>query len=550
MWLFMIRPRSSRRSPYQRALLDHRVEEEVLALGGADLRPRLLLGVGRAFGHREEGVGGLGPLRQAALAEHDVEGVDVVEVGALAEQDAGRRRRACLWLSRRAASGRSPKSSQAARNSCLSAARSSASRRRQAGSILKNVNLANVRSAIGDDSGRRDCRSSAGPWAGFRLTFSGADAGGRPRFRQRKSTRRFAPPRTPPSSQRGRSKVTLVWLPPGSAFEELASARACLRGCSAPGSARCRRSRPTSTSAQGNRVFDSLYDAELPGLDRELPSCVVQLRSRRADSAPAEIVPGLLASTLKAAGSSGVPAGGRSVSYFCRATASAGHPATCEKVKRNPRPRTPSRMPVDVRDGRPGRPVVPAAESARRRPADRDRGPPPPETEALAIGIAGRGFDGNLTSDSTRTRRLRPLHRRRADDPRLVRDRGAVGDVGRADPRRGGGRLRRRWIALGERMAVISDRRGSGDRLSLLVWIVVSALVAAASRGALRPAGSRSDGDRAGGGLRAAGAARRGGDRAGGDGGNAAGDARRAAAGGGDAGARSAATGRWRWPRR
>ena len=28
--------------------------------------------------------------------------------------------------------------------------------------------------------------------------------------------------------------------------------------------------------------------------------------------------------------------------------------------------------------------------------------PPPAENEALAIGIAGSGFDGNLTSDSTR----------------------------------------------------------------------------------------------------------------------------------------------------
>ena len=28
--------------------------------------------------------------------------------------------------------------------------------------------------------------------------------------------------------------------------------------------------------------------------------------------------------------------------------------------------------------------------------------PPPAEDRALAIGIAGRGFDGNLTSDSTR----------------------------------------------------------------------------------------------------------------------------------------------------
>src|SRR4051794_11609211 len=41
----------------------------------------------------------------------------------------------------------SAKSSQAARNSALSVARSSADRRRQAGSSLKNVNLTNVRSA-------------------------------------------------------------------------------------------------------------------------------------------------------------------------------------------------------------------------------------------------------------------------------------------------------------------------------------------------------------------------------------------------------------------
>src|SRR3954470_9452728 len=41
------------------------------------------------------------------------------------------------------------KSSQAAKNSRLSSARRSGSRRRHSGSILKNVNLAKVRSAIG-----------------------------------------------------------------------------------------------------------------------------------------------------------------------------------------------------------------------------------------------------------------------------------------------------------------------------------------------------------------------------------------------------------------
>ena len=79
-------PALLRRQPVPAALLDHRVEEEVLALRHADLGPSLLLRVGGAFGHREVRVRGLSPLRQPALAEHHVEGVDVVEVGALAEQ--------------------------------------------------------------------------------------------------------------------------------------------------------------------------------------------------------------------------------------------------------------------------------------------------------------------------------------------------------------------------------------------------------------------------------------------------------------------------------
>ena len=61
--------------------------------------------------------------------------------------------------------------------------------------------------------------------------------------------------------------------------------------------------------------------------------------------------------------------------------------------------------------------------------------PPPPDGEALAIGIAGPDFDGNLTSDSTRldgyvlSTDIAPtiLDRFGIDVP--------VGDVGTADPR-------------------------------------------------------------------------------------------------------------------
>ena len=74
------------RQPVPLALLVERVDDAVLALGGADLGPRLRVRVGRGLGHRQVGVGDRHPLRQPALGEDDVEGVDVVEHRALGEQ--------------------------------------------------------------------------------------------------------------------------------------------------------------------------------------------------------------------------------------------------------------------------------------------------------------------------------------------------------------------------------------------------------------------------------------------------------------------------------
>ncbi len=102
---------------------------------------------------------------------------------------------------------------------------------------------------------------------------------------------------------------------------------------------------------------------------------------------------------------------------------------------------------------------------------------PPDENRALAVGVAGRGFDGNLTSDSTRTdgyvlstdvaptvlRRFgiavpaemsgQPIRSESAVDP------GAIG-------------------SLGARMAVVSQRRGPVIGVSLLAWVVVFGLAA------------------------------------------------------------------------
>jgi hypothetical protein len=103
--------------------------------------------------------------------------------------------------------------------------------------------------------------------------------------------------------------------------------------------------------------------------------------------------------------------------------------------------------------------------------------PPPHENGTLPVGIAGRGFDGDLTSDSTRTngyvlstdlaptilRRLgvavpdqmdgEPIDTEGKSDPDGVEDRAA-------------------------RMSVIPDRRGPVVILCLVAWIITSAVIA------------------------------------------------------------------------
>jgi hypothetical protein len=192
---------------------------------------------------------------------------------------------------------------------------------------------------------------------------------------------------------------------------------------------------------QGNRVFDSLYDEELTGgrvaLDRPVRDGAVV---RRADSAPAEIVPGLLASTLKAAGKG----------FEVRDSST-------------------TRVRGLVRDLR-GNDLLIAIER-----------PPPAKNQALAIGIAGKGFDGNLTSDSTRldgyvlSTDVAPtiLERLGVAVPsqmsgQPIRSEGSV-DAGAV-------------VALGKRLSVISERRGPVIGLSLLVWAVALGLAILATR--------------------------------------------------------------------
>jgi hypothetical protein len=201
---------------------------------------------------------------------------------------------------------------------------------------------------------------------------------------------------------------------------------------------------------QGNRVFGSLYGAALPAarvpLNRPLRDGALV---RRAESAPAEVVPGLLASTLAAAGEG----------FAVRSAA-------------------PAQLGQAVRDLR-GDDLLIAIER-----------PPPPSDRGLAIGIAGRGFDGNLTSDSTRldgyllSTDVAPtiLERLGVREPsqmsgQPIRSEGSV-DVGAV-------------TALGDRLSVIAERRGPVVGLSLLAWIAALGLAIAATRGRVARPGVR-----------------------------------------------------------
>jgi hypothetical protein len=236
------------------------------------------------------------------------------------------------------------------------------------------------------------------------------------------------------------AEVSLALLPHGTSVSDLAAA-GMSPGLLSAGLGSVPAEQTYLDVTQGNRVFDSLYDSELPKarvpLDRPIEGGPLV---ERAESAPAEIVPGLLAKTLDGAGKR---LGVRRLGL-----------AQLGRLIRGLR----------------GNDLVIAIER-----------PPPARNQALAIGIAGRGFDGNLTSDSTRldgyvlSTDVAPtiLERLGVAVPsqmsgQLIRSEGTVDAAAVTE--------------LGERLSVISERRGPAIGLSLLAWILALGLAFAVSR--------------------------------------------------------------------
>ena len=94
------------RQPVPLALLVERVDDAVLALGGADLRTRLGLRVGRRLGHRQIGVGDRHPLARGRSARARRGRCGCPRAPGSGRAASGRCRRACRRLSRRAGCGR------------------------------------------------------------------------------------------------------------------------------------------------------------------------------------------------------------------------------------------------------------------------------------------------------------------------------------------------------------------------------------------------------------------------------------------------------------
>jgi hypothetical protein len=250
-------------------------------------------------------------------------------------------------------------------------------------------------------------------------------------------------------TQASSTQATLVLLPEGTGVAELGGVPGVAVGLLSAGLGSVPAEQTYLDVSQGNRVFDSLYGSKLPR-DAGGGICgppYARAVVERAESAPADIVPGLLAKSLRSAG------------------------ASCEV-------RT-----LDVSEF--------ASLAAGLRGDDLAIGlerPPPAKNGALAVGVAGRGFGGALTSDSTRTdgyvlsTDIAPTILERfgiavpaAMSGQPIRSQGAA-DVAAIE-------------SLRERMAVISERREPVIGVSLLVWLLALGSAIAATRGRIaRPA--------------------------------------------------------------
>src|SRR5207342_3310807 len=100
-------------------------------------------------------------------------------------------------------------------------------------------------------------------------------------------------------------RAVIAVLPYGTTVEQIAAVPKLAPGVVSAGLGSVPVAQTFLDIGQGNRVNENLYDGDLPRLyvrDGRVPERLWDRTVARAESAPANIVPGLLASTLEGAG--------------------------------------------------------------------------------------------------------------------------------------------------------------------------------------------------------------------------------------------------------
>jgi hypothetical protein len=232
----------------------------------------------------------------------------------------------------------------------------------------------------------------------------------------------------------------------------------------------------------GNRVFNSLYDHELPPAPQSGGACRTWFTQavERAESAPDEIEPGLMVERLEGGGvvvlGTGAPA--CPLGIMPRGGGFVGSLREANRGLLSVTEASLAEAATLARDAGPQQIVI-----AISTPTDKS-------DEPIPMGIAGKGYDGDLTSDTTRTNGyvlstdIAPtiLEFFGISVPDEMTGQG-IRTEGSVDPAA--------IETRGARMAVVSTRRGPVIGYTLLAWVLVTLLFVLLTRGALASLGVR-----------------------------------------------------------
>jgi hypothetical protein len=282
------------------------------------------------------------------------------------------------------------------------------------------------------------------------------------------------------ASARDPAHITIAVVPPGASVGELARIPGMGVGILSAGIGDVSGDQTYLDVSQGARTPGSLYDRPLPRIEPRVSHGSGQIIGpqweairERAASAPADLIPGLLGSTLLdrhvAVGARGRP--GNAALMLVDEQGRLGEPGSaCLDCTT-----------VDVES---------ASVGMLRRHAGNLRGddlliamgrPPPASNHGVALGIAGRGFDGTLTSDSTRMRG----YVLSTDLAPTILDRLGIAKPGEmtGEPITTDGAADASYVQdLQERLAEIGPRRAPVIGINVLIWVVLTLLAAIAFR--------------------------------------------------------------------